>query len=43
MGIFTEVHSEVGQIIVASVNGPRVKTLLNPDRDELLKLIEKKK
>jgi len=42
MGIFTEVHNEVGQIIVASVNTVRVKDLLSPDRDELVKLIAKK-
>ncbi len=41
MGIFDEVHSEVGQIIVATVNTDRVKELLNPDRVELGKLIAK--
>jgi isocitrate lyase len=42
MGIFGEGHTEVGQIIVASVNTERVKELLNPDRAELQKLIAKK-
>jgi isocitrate lyase len=43
MGIFSEAHVEVGQIIVASVNATRVKDLLSPDQDELVKLIAKKK
>jgi isocitrate lyase len=43
MGIFTEVHNEVGQIIVAAVDSKRIKELLAPDRDELLKLIAKRK
>jgi len=42
MGIFTEANNEVGQIIVASVDAERVKELLSPDRDELVKLIAKK-
>ncbi len=42
IGIFDEVQSEVGQIIVASVNAERVAGLLNPDRVELEKLIAKR-
>ncbi len=41
LGIFSEVNSEVGHIIVASVNPDRVSALLNPDRVELEKLIAK--
>ena len=40
-GIFTDVNTEVGQIIVADVNQARVDELLAPDREELLKLIRK--
>jgi len=40
-GIFREVHSEVGQIIVAEVNKDRINELLNPDRVALRKLIDK--
>lgn len=40
-GIFKEVNTEVGQIIVASVNAPRIEELLNPDRVALGKLIRK--
>jgi isocitrate lyase len=39
--IFSEVNIEVGQIIVAEVNTAHVKKLLNPDQDELKKLISK--
>ena len=31
-GIFTEVYQEVGEIIVAEVNRPRIQELLKPDR-----------
>jgi isocitrate lyase len=41
LGIFEEVHNEVGQIIVASVNSEHINVLLNPDRVELNKLIAK--
>ncbi len=41
MGIFDEVNSEVGHIIVAPVNAARLEALLNTDRVELEKLIEK--
>jgi isocitrate lyase len=40
-GIFREVNTEVGQIIVADVNQPRIAELLAPDRDALGKLIRK--
>ncbi len=41
LGIFDEVSTEVGDIIVASVDTERVKALLNPDEVELKKLISK--
>jgi isocitrate lyase len=40
-GIFTEVDTEVGQIIVAVVNAVRIAELLAPDREALGKLIRK--
>ncbi|MGB9226137.1 MAG: isocitrate lyase, partial [Mycobacterium sp.] len=40
-GIFTEVYQEVGEIIVAEVNHPRIAELLTPDRVALRKLITK--
>ncbi|MEE6177344.1 isocitrate lyase ICL2 [Mycobacterium sp. 050134] len=40
-GIFTEVNQEVGEIIVAEVNRPRIEELLKPDRVALRKLITK--
>ena len=40
-GIFSEVNTEVGQIIVAEVNQPRIEELLAPDRKALLGLIRK--
>ncbi len=40
-GIFSDVHSEIGQIIVAMVNAERVAELLEPDRVALTKLIDK--
>ena len=40
-GIFTDVHSEVGHIIVAEVNKDRIAELLAPDREALTKLIDK--
>ncbi|MGC8724618.1 MAG: isocitrate lyase ICL2 [Acidobacteriota bacterium] len=40
-GIFSEVKTEVGQIIVADVNHPRIAELLAPDRVQLSKLIRK--
>ena len=40
-GLFSEVNTEVGQIIVADVNHSRVDELLAPDRVALWKLIRK--
>jgi isocitrate lyase len=40
-GIFSEVNTEVGQIIVADVDAVRVAELLQPDRVRLGKLIRK--
>jgi len=40
-GLFTEVNTEVGQIIVADVNHERVEELLAPDRVALGRLIRK--
>jgi isocitrate lyase len=40
-GIYTDVHEEVGHIIVADVNADRIAELLQPDRDALVKLIQK--
>ncbi len=42
MGIYSEVHTEVGQMIVASVDTEHIKALLAPDRVELAKLIAKR-
>jgi isocitrate lyase len=40
-GIFREVTTEVGQIIVADVNPERIAELLAPDRAALWRLIRK--
>jgi isocitrate lyase len=40
-GIFSDVHSEVGHIIVAEVNRERIAELLDPDRAALMRLIDK--
>ena len=40
-GIFGDVHQEVGEIIVADVNKPRITELLEPDRAALRRLIRK--
>jgi isocitrate lyase len=40
-GIFRNVDTEVGQIIVADVNHPRINELLAPDRQALGRLIRK--
>ena len=40
-GIFSDVYQEVGEIIVADVNHPRIEELLAPDRATLLRLIRK--
>jgi isocitrate lyase len=41
LGIYDEVNTEIGDIIVAGVNSETVKELLNPDQIELKKLIDK--
>ncbi|MFZ0685647.1 MAG: isocitrate lyase ICL2 [Terriglobales bacterium] len=40
-GIFSDVHTEIGQIIVAQVSKERVAELLQPDRIQLLEIIRK--
>ncbi len=40
-GIFSEVHNEIGHVIVATVNADRVAELLQPDRVALRRLIDK--
>jgi isocitrate lyase len=42
-GIFTEVNTEVGQIIVADVDRRRITELLAADREALMKLIRKER
>jgi len=42
-GIFREVNTEVGQIIVADVNQQRISELLAPDREALGRLIRKER
>jgi isocitrate lyase len=39
MGIFTDVHTEIGYIIVAPVNAERIKALVDPESGDLQKLI----
>ena len=41
IGIFSEVHNEIGQIIVAQVSKEFVAELLKPDRVRLLEMIRK--
>ena len=41
LGLYEEIRTEVGEIIVARVNEESVKELVKPDSDELLKLIAK--
>src|SRR6266487_969742 len=41
-GLFSDVHDEVGHVIVADVSADGVKTLLAPDRNRLNALIERK-
>ncbi len=41
LGIFSDVNTEVGQIIVANVNKQRVAELVKPDRVALLEMIQK--
>jgi isocitrate lyase len=42
LGIYSNVNTEIGQIIVATVNHQRIAELLNPDRVALRQLIEKR-
>jgi hypothetical protein len=41
-GLFSDVHDEVGNVIVADVSAEGVKALLAPDRDRLNALIQRK-
>jgi hypothetical protein len=41
MGIFEEVHTEIGHIIVASVNTEHIKEIVNSDGIKLRQLIVK--
>jgi isocitrate lyase len=41
LGLYEEVNTEIGQIIVAKVNARVIKVLMGPDRVELRKLIAK--
>jgi isocitrate lyase len=41
-GLFSNVHDEVGDVIVADVSAAGVKALLAPDRDHLNALIQRK-
>jgi isocitrate lyase len=40
-GIFSNVHEDVGEIVVADVNQPRIDELLAPDQVALKRLIRK--
>jgi len=41
LGIYSDVHTEIGQIIVAHINAQVVAELLKPDRSALTELIQK--
>jgi hypothetical protein len=41
-GLYSDVHDEVGDVIVADVSADGVRALLAPDRDRLTALIERK-
>jgi isocitrate lyase len=41
LGLYEDIQTEVGQIIVARVNAERVKELVKPESEELTKLIAK--
>ena len=41
-GLFSDVHDEVGDVIVADVSTEGVRALLAPDRDRLNALIQRK-
>ena len=40
-GLFSDVHDEVGDVIVADVSADGIKALLAPDRDRLNALIQR--
>ncbi len=40
-GIFADVNKDVGEVIVAEVNQPRIEELLAPDHEALMRLIRK--
>jgi isocitrate lyase len=40
-GLFSDVHDEVGDVIVADVSAAGVRALLAPDRDRLNALIQR--
>ena len=40
-GIFRDVNKDVGEVIVADVNHPRIEELLEPDNAALMRLIRK--
>jgi isocitrate lyase len=40
-GLFSDVHDEVGDVIVADVSADGVKALLAPDHDRLNALIQR--
>src|SRR3954447_20806496 len=40
-GIFRDVNKDVGEVIVADVDHPRIEELLAPDREALMRLIRK--
>ena len=40
-GVFRDVYQEVGEIIVADVNHPRIEELLAPDHEALMRMIRK--
>jgi len=41
LGIFSDVHTEIGQIIIADVGTQVVAGLLEPDRSALMEMIRK--
>jgi isocitrate lyase len=41
-GLYSDVHTEIGHMIVATVNAERVNVLLDPEAEALRKLIHKK-
>ena len=41
LGLYEEIRTEIGEIIVAQVNLERIKELVKPDSEELKKLVTK--